>query len=362
VDADGAFALTAGDHTFAATSEIRGLGVARLQGGEYIFDEDLTLPIAAVQLLGGEWRGAGVVTVSGSLEWRNNALMSGTGTTRIAAGATAVIFDARLRGRTFENAGTATLIGSSNSTPFSLNLDSDAVFRNLAEGVLELPDGRRQFGRATGAGAATFENAGTFRIEGDGEADDLLTYTSVTFNNAGLIEIAGSELRLSDDSVHTGLVEVDADGAFALTAGDHTFAATSEIRGMGVVQFNGGTNTFAGVYNVNGVTRVSGGTVRFVGIVNIGGDYVQTGGTLRVEIGGGGQDRLNIAGQASLGGTLQVAFVDGFDPAIGSSFDVLTFGSRVGEFGSVLFAGLPGGKDGEEEYLATLLRVNIVAG
>lgn len=79
-----------------------------------------------------------------------------------------------------------------------------------------------------------------------------------------------------------------------------------------------------------------------------------------MEIAVGMQDQLQIAGNATLGGTLEVTFVGGFDPLAGSSFDVLTYSSREGVFDNVIIDGLFGGKVGEEEYLATRLRVNIL--
>ena len=37
----------------------------------------------------------------------------------------------------------------------------------------------------------------------------------------------------------------------------------------------------------------------------------------------------------ALGGTLQILLLDGFDPQVGDTFEVLTFVSRVGEFDTV---------------------------
>jgi hypothetical protein len=43
---------------------------------------------------------------------------------------------------------------------------------------------------------------------------------------------------------------------------------------------------------------------------------------------------------ASLGGTLQAELADGFVPAFGDSFEVLSFGSRSGTFAAVMGTGL----------------------
>jgi len=47
-------------------------------------------------------------------------------------------------------------------------------------------------------------------------------------------------------------------------------------------------------------------------------------------------------GQIDLAGTLNLSLIDGFQPTAGV-FEVLTYGSRSGEFSSVDFAGLPAG-------------------
>ena len=59
-----------------------------------------------------------------------------------------------------------------------------------------------------------------------------------------------------------------------------------------------------------------------------------------IEIGGvvpGTQfDRVNIAGTASLDGTLSVSTINGFQPTLpGESFTILTYGSHTGAFDSV---------------------------
>ncbi len=45
-------------------------------------------------------------------------------------------------------------------------------------------------------------------------------------------------------------------------------------------------------------------------------------------------DQANVAGAATLGGTLEVSLVDGFRPAHNDTFQVMTFGSRAGTFPS----------------------------
>ena len=61
--------------------------------------------------------------------------------------------------------------------------------------------------------------------------------------------------------------------------------------------------------------------------------------TLTIELGGtaaGSQyDQLNVAGNAALDGTLAIALIDGFAPAVGDEFNILTYGTTSGAFASV---------------------------
>jgi len=52
-------------------------------------------------------------------------------------------------------------------------------------------------------------------------------------------------------------------------------------------------------------------------------------------------DRLAVLGQATLDGVLEVTLLDGFAPEAGTAFEVLAYGSRLGEFDEVLSCGVP---------------------
>jgi hypothetical protein len=76
------------------------------------------------------------------------------------------------------------------------------------------------------------------------------------------------------------------------------------------------------------------------GNATISGNFGQGGtGTFGVELGGLVQasefDVLNITGTARLGGELEVELIDGFIPAIGDLFQILTAGSVIGTFDSL---------------------------
>lgn len=70
--------------------------------------------------------------------------------------------------------------------------------------------------------------------------------------------------------------------------------------------------------------------------------------TINVELGGFGSTtpygRIVVNGAASLAGTLNFALAPGYQPAVGDSFKILTFGSAQGQFNVIKGANLPNGR------------------
>jgi outer membrane autotransporter protein len=100
---------------------------------------------------------------------------------------------------------------------------------------------------------------------------------------------------------------------------------------QGGILCGAGTVT-AGVRN-NG--EVDPGGVGVAGRLTINGDYTQTAaGVLNIEVGGPNAgtdyDQLVVTGQATLAGTLNVTLINGYVPAHGAPFQVMTFAGRGG--------------------------------
>ena len=57
----------------------------------------------------------------------------------------------------------------------------------------------------------------------------------------------------------------------------------------------------------------------------------------------------------TLDGMLNLALVNGFSPALGNSFPVLTFGSRTGQFATINGLAIGNGKQFSPAYSATNL-------
>jgi len=165
----------------------------------------------------------------------------------------------------------------------------------------------------------------------------------------------------------------------SLTIGSDSGAATSNLElenGVTLEAINGttlrsssyvgGEGTIAGtVFNLSGTINpgplpvAAGGEIRFVpGELHIDGDYFQgVSATLIAELRGTmpgvDHDRLAISGLAELGGTLQVALLDGYQPSLGDQFSVLTFSGRSERFNALSMPVLPSDLDWRVIYGAT---------
>jgi uncharacterized repeat protein (TIGR01451 family) len=161
-------------------------------------------------------------------------------------------------------------------------------------------------------------------------ADALADLT--TIHAGGGLELKSSKtVALSGPLASWGFVVVD-DGA-TLDPND-------------VLTLRGGT--LSGIGTVAGSVANRKGTVRpgsSPGILDIAGDYSQaSGGTLELELDGlapgSEHDRLAISGTATFGGTLSL--VTGFVPAVGDTFQVVTYDSESGaDFDTILGESLP---------------------
>jgi hypothetical protein len=101
-----------------------------------------------------------------------------------------------------------------------------------------------------------------------------------------------------------------------------------------------GTGTFKGSGTITTASFINKGSIapgNSTSMLTITGNYVQAAtGTLTIELGGataGTQyDRLNVSGTATLNGTLNVSFINGFTPTIGQSFTILDAAFLSGTF------------------------------
>jgi hypothetical protein len=152
------------------------------------------------------------------------------------------------------------------------------------------------------------------------------------------LRLAAAEVAFSEPYVNGGIVTVTTgvtkfNGGFTQDDGELNLAGGA-IESASAVELNGGMLTGSGTItgDVHNHSVVSPG--HSPGTIIIMGDYAQDG-VLRIELAGtspGEFDLLQVSGSATLGGTLEVSFIDGFLPAPGDRFDVLQASALPGAF------------------------------
>jgi hypothetical protein len=276
----------------------------------------------------GTVNGAGTLTVTNSLSF-SGGVQSGTGKTVIAAGATGTMTSAspKFLGRILENNGTLTYSGSGFQFGIS---GGPGVLTNLATGVLNLSgDGDIA---VLQAGANAINNSGTLNRTGAGSSS---VASGISFTTTGSVNVTAGTF--------------DVAGVYLQTAGTTTLSSGATLAAAGGVSIDGGLLTGVGTIsgNLTNKAQVSPGGVGTAGTLNVTGSFTQTAaGVLNMELGGVGAgtfDKLTVGGLASLNGTLNVLLINGFNPTNGNVFQILTFGSRTGNFATMSGLNLGGG-------------------
>ena len=134
-----------------------------------------------------------------------------------------------------------------------------------------------------------------------------------------------------------------------LTLSGPTFenALGGVLRGAGTVNTGGKTLNNAGVISVGAPTS----TLTIVGSLS-----QSTTSVVAIEIGSLTQyDRLAVGGTANLDGSLDVRLLGGYIPDVGDSFQVMTFGSRSGDFATSTGLDIGGGLYFDPVYDGTSL-------
>ncbi len=290
---------------------------------------------------------AGTFDISGAIQTSNLVLAGGT-----------ITGTPELHGL-FEFAGGA--LGSGATT----TIDSDAVMVIDSSADHDLPGHALvnngvinwKGGRIRGGNAATIVNNGTFNDLAAGTVNNDYGSTALTFTNgsSGLYAKAGS-------GTTTFAVPFVNDGTLAVTAGTIVFNGTFTNHGNltfangGIAQFSNpisfSTSTLAGNGTLNVSSVIAGGLVSpgaSPGQLNLTGDLtLLSTSTLLIELGGTTQgttyDFLSVGGNATLGGNLDVRFVNGFNTSIlaSNTFTVLTVGGTSGLTGA--FANVTNGQ------------------
>jgi hypothetical protein len=237
----------------------------------------------------------GTLTVSGGGMLEGNGTLTVTGAHTLTSG-------------TMRGSGKTILQG--NGTISSLNLDDDRLVQIQGTttwiGTTSDRIWLNRFSNTGNGGTLAVTATGIFDIQVDAIMDDFSTGVGGQFSNAGLIR----------KTVGTGITGLDV-----------------QVVNSGTVTVQTGTVRFglpAGFTNAGAIAIKSGA------LVTVSGNYAQTNtGSFGIDIGGTTTSqfgRMTVTGSSTLDGTLNVALVNGFTPALNNRFRFMTFTSRTGFF------------------------------
>jgi len=250
-------------------------------------------------------------------------------------------------GTTLSNHGAATL--DTTAGPGPVGLAQGATINNLAGASFAIT-GPGGVIAAQDNSAVAFNNAGSLTCD---VASNGSFGINVPFSNSGSVSVQQGTFNLST-ATNSGTVTV----ASGTTLGASTYTQTAGATILNGATLNGGTyNIDAGSLSgtgtinanvTNGGQVIPGGT-GVAGLLTINGNYTQTAtGSLNVNLGGTTADsqynQLAVSGTAALGGTINVALISGFQPALPNTFQVLTYGSSSGNFTAYNGLNLGGGR------------------
>jgi autotransporter-associated beta strand protein len=174
--------------------------------------------------------------------------------------------------------------------------------------------------------------------------------------NGGQVKLTGATAAITGASA----IRIGSAGSFSMDSG---LVAVDRIeRASGAAfQFTGGELRVTSI--VGNLTNQGGNFSpgASADITTITGNYSQTAGKMTIELGDtalGLFDRLEIDGNASLGGTLQVNLLPGFVPNGGNSFDFLTADSGIfGTFATTILPAVPSPLMWQLQYGPTSVRL-----
>ena len=308
-----------GTHTLSTGASFTGAGSVRLYQGasapKWLVNG--TVSVTELELgTNGTIDGSGTLGITNTLFW-TNGIIQGSGKLTISPGAVLNIEGSggkTLSQRTINNQGDILLHDQA-----AVACGNGATLNNLSSGTLDIQsDGALTFNNASPV--LVINNSGSF-VKSAGTQTNLV---GADLNNSGIIEVKAGTLQFQ--------------GSWSQTAGRTTVDGGAVLGGT-LLSIGGGTLEGTGTIQaavVNNAITSPGGSPGTLSL-GPGKNYEQgAGGVLRIELGGhnpGTQyDQLVVGGSASLAGTLELPWINGFVPQPGDQFQVLTCGSQTGRF------------------------------
>ncbi len=160
--------------------------------------------------------------------------------------------------------------------------------------------------------------------------------TGSNLTNNGVVNVTGGSLNS-----RASIGAIFANGGTFTLAGDIPFGSYNTSGAVGVTINNSGTlnktvGTGASAFDTNWVVNNTGTIDIISGTLQFAQNYTQTGtGALTLKLAGTGAgqfSRLTTSAQANLAGTLNINYGIGYTPANADTYQILSFGSRSGDF------------------------------
>jgi len=348
-------ALSAG--TFVYDSGTISGGALSLSGMTVAAAHDFSTASTGLKIVTVTWGGSGTLTVAPS---------------------TALVLAASTINSAFVNQGAATVNGSSvlngavtNAAGATLRIEGNGTYNtgNLtlangftSKGTILLTDVTSSYGAVLNvtAGALVNDSVGTIRADtGTGGPRSL---NSLLSNKGTFVVATGSGQTTTINKASAAHQNL---GTMTIASGTLTFIGS----GSAFTNETGGTIAGSGTLNVGAISFFNDGDMKPggpLGTMTFTGAYRQVApGALNIEIGGttaGTQyDRLAVSGTATLASALNVTLANGFTPALGDTFMVLTFASRTGTIPTLNGLLLGGGVQLDTLWSATSLRLFAIA-
>ncbi len=290
---------------FTGTGEVRVLAGATL-------NVNAPVTLSSTQTLavqGGLLGGSGDLTVQGGFNWIGGTI-GGAGSLDTFGASTLSLGGNTLSGRTWNNFGTA--------NAGVLSLAGGAVIDNESGGVFN-------FGAGESVGGAG------------------------NFNNlaGGIVNVNGAASLAAGTVTNAGTMNLNSGGALSttgFTTNDGILNFTGGSLSTGAALTNSSTGTIQGAGAITVPTLTNDGTINpgaSAGLLTVNGNLVLgSGGTVNIELGGltrGTQyDAIDVTGNVTLGGTLNVTNISGFTPASGNTFQLINAtGTAGGSFATI---------------------------
>ena len=395
-----------------------GTGVIQSQNGT--LDGTTNIPTNAGKMslksfdlfLLGTVNNTGTITLTGNSCIILNKPATLTGTGKILMASTTCIFGA---GNAFTNQSTiqgAGTIGDSNPMPIS---NSGTILANMKSPLFIVPDvtGFTNTGKLMISPGATLNINGLFNnlsttgtlTGGTYTVNGTLGMQNSVINNGGSITLTGAAAQILNTSTATnglaGLASNLAKSVLSLQGGQKLTTNTAFTNtGTTTVGVSSGLTVGSSYTQSGGATTVDGtltaptglvlqkgslvgkGTVAAAvtshasvtagdsatkpGTLTVSGSYTQQStGILNISVGGtaaGQFGDLAVSNGVSLGGTLSIKLINGFVPAIGNSFTIVTGSAVSNQFATVKGASINASEHFQVNYSGTAVTLTVVSG